>query len=244
MSTPDPLNPQPAVHDCTDDPGPIHSYFAAMAFLLTAEKCRAEHCLTRARAEQALARSKGSGRSPRLCESGLEEIVAQRIFDRTTAQAVWEASFARSFCRIDPGLVGRDHARMLVRIHHRCDETQCRAKLRGLQASAPVRYRCPPPQCEIPDPAIDSAVADYRATRSVLQAVKKAFYAHRPGAAQILITAIAEFAAARRRRDALFLRALPEDGTIPMVVITKFRMDRVEVNRLIPVLDQPLPPAV
>ncbi|MEV0545093.1 hypothetical protein, partial [Nocardia salmonicida] len=81
-------------------------------------------------------------------------------------------------------------------------------------------------------------------TRSVLQSVKKAFYAHQPGAAQTVITAIAEFAAARRRRDALFLRALLKDGTIPMVVITKFRMGRVEINRLIPVLDRPLPPAV
>lgn len=243
MTMPDPLNPQPAVHDCTDDPGPIHSYFAAMAFLMTAEQCRAEHCLTRARAEQALARSSGGGRSPRMCESGLEEAVVQRIYDRTTAQAVWKASAAHSFCRIDPGLVDRDHARMLVRLHHRCDETRCRAKLRGLQAMAPVRYRCPPPQCRISDPVIAAAVADYRATRSVLDVVKEALYAHQPGAEQTVISAIAEFAAARRRRDALFLRALPEDGTMPTVVITKFRMDRIEINRLIPVLDEPLPPA-
>jgi len=244
MSTSDPINPQPAVHDCADDPGPIYSYFAAMAFLMTAENCRAEHCLTRARAEQALGRSSGSGRSPRMCESGLEEVVVQRIYDRTKAQAVWDASVSHWFCRLDPGLVDRDDARMLVRVHRHCDETWCRPKLCGLQAMAPGRYRCPPPQCAIPDPTIDSAVADYRATRSVLQSVKKAFYAHQPGAAQTVITAIAEFAAARRRRDALFLRALLKDGTIPMVVITKFRMGRVEINRLIPVLDRPLPPAV
>ncbi|MGW6700002.1 hypothetical protein [Nocardia sp. NPDC055049] len=242
MTTPDPHNPQPALHDCTEDPGPIHSYFAAMAFLMTAEKCRAEHCLTRARAEQALARSSGSGRSPRMCESRLEEVFAQRIYDRTTVEAVWQASSAHSSCRIDPGLVNRDQARVLVRLHHRCDETRCRPKLRGLQAMAPVRYRCPPPQCGVPDPAIAAAVADYRATKSVLKAVKEAFYAHQPGAEHAVISAIAEYAAARRRRDALFLRALPADGSVPTIVITKFRLDRIEINRLIPVLDAPLPP--
>ncbi|MFE7721900.1 hypothetical protein ACFU44_22975 [Nocardia rhizosphaerihabitans] len=241
MTTPDPLDPQSSAHDCTDDPGPVHSFFAAMALLMITDGCSAEDCLMRARAEQARARTRADGRSPRMCESGLEEVVVQRMYERTTTHAVWEASAARAFCRIDPGLVDRDHARTLVRLHHRCDETRCRPKMRGLQALEPVRFRCPPPRCRIPDAAITSVVAKYHATTSVLRAAKEDFYAHKPGAQQSLVSAIAEYAAARRRRDSLFLQALPEDGAIPTVVIKKFRIDRIDMYRLIPALDQPLP---
>ncbi|MGW6425094.1 hypothetical protein ACWF82_20665 [Nocardia sp. NPDC055053] len=239
MTTPDPLNPQPSAHDCTDDPGPIHSFFAAMALLMLADGCSAEHCLIRARAEQALAQTRSGGRSPRMCESELEEALTQRMHDHTTTHTVWEAAAARAFCRIDPGLVDRDHARTLVRLHHRCDDARCRPKLRGLQALAPVRYRCPPPPCRIPDTAIAAVVAKYLATTSVMRTAKED--AHMPGAEQSVVAAIAEFAAARRGRDALFLRPLPEDGTIPTAVVTKFRIDRLDLYRLIPALYQPLP---
>ncbi|MFE7721884.1 hypothetical protein ACFU44_22890 [Nocardia rhizosphaerihabitans] len=241
MTTPDPLDPQSSVHDCTDDPRPVRSFFAAMTLLMVTDGCSANHCVTRARAEQALARTHLGGRTPRKCESGVEEAVAERMYKRTTTQAMWESSAARTFCRIDPGLLDRDHARTLLRLHHRCAETRCRPKMRGLQALAPVRYPCPPPRCRIPDAAIEAVVAKYHAATSVLRVAKNDFYAHKRGAEQTVVTAIAKYAAARRRRDELFIHALPEDGTIPQTVIAKFRIDRADIYRLVPTLDQPLP---
>ncbi|MFF2085398.1 hypothetical protein ACFVVM_16600 [Nocardia sp. NPDC058176] len=241
MATPDPLDPPPSVHDCTEDPGPIHSFFAAMALLISAEGCSAAHCATRARAEQALGRTSVGGSSSRGCQSGLEEAVTQRIHEYTTTRAVFETSAARVFCRIDPGLVDRDHAGTLVRLHHKCEEARCRPKMRGLQALAPVSYRCPPPRCPISDAAIASVVTKFHAATSVLHEAKKDFYAHKLGAEQTMVTAIAEYAAARCRRDLLFLRALPADGTVPEVVITNFRIDRTDIHRLVPFIDQPLP---
>ncbi|MGV9823873.1 hypothetical protein [Nocardia xishanensis] len=197
----------------------------------------------RARVEHALRQSSSARKSPRMCDFGLEAMFAQqRIHARFTARDKFEASAVHAFCRIDPGLVDRDHARILVRLHSACDETRCRPKLRGLQALAPVHYQCPPPQCGVPDHDIAVVVADYRAACSVLQAVKKALNERRPETAQAMAVATADFAAARWRRDALFLRALPGDGTVPTVVITKLRIDLHDIYRLVPALSQTKPP--
>ncbi|MFE6925465.1 hypothetical protein ACFVAV_30935 [Nocardia sp. NPDC057663] len=239
MTTPDPLDPERMVHDCNDDPGLIHSYFAAMAFLVIAEECRAEHCKVRARAEQALKQPSSGDGLPRICDAGLDEKYSQRIYDRVTARAAWEASVDHAFCRLDPGHLDREQARILLR-HRQCAQERCRLKLRGLQAFAPNRYRCPPPQCRVPDQDIAAAVADYQGTRWVLEAVKAALSVRQPESLSAMAAATAEFAAAHRRRDALFLRALPTDGTIPAMLIRKFRISYFEMHRLIPTFMRPL----
>ncbi|MFE7720561.1 hypothetical protein ACFU44_16145 [Nocardia rhizosphaerihabitans] len=212
-----------------------------MAFLAITEGCHAQDCRMRARAEQALCSVSSEERPPRYCDMGLESVFAQRIYTHVAAREGLEESAPYMFCRIDPGLVGRAHARILVRLHRGCDESRCRPKLRGLQALAPVPYNCLPPRCRVPDRDIVLAVADYRGTWEVLQAVKQAFYARRPEAAEAMTIAIANFAMARRRRDALFLRALPEDGTVPTIVLAKFRIDYLDLNRILPNFAWPLP---
>ncbi|MFE7720518.1 hypothetical protein ACFU44_15925 [Nocardia rhizosphaerihabitans] len=228
-----------AGHDCNDDPGPIHSYFAAMAFLAMTSDCSAEHCKIRARAEQALAQAGRSDRS-RTCLSGLETTFAHRICARLSDHATWDAASTYVFCRLDPGHLGRGQAQILLRLHRHCDPTRCRLKLRALQAFAPQQHQCPPPRCPIPDKDIAVAVADYQATQWVLDAVKVAFYRRQPESVQAMTAATAEFATARRRRDALFLRALPPDGTIPVTVIKKFRITYFDIHRLVPTFTRPL----
>ncbi|MFE6925481.1 hypothetical protein ACFVAV_31015 [Nocardia sp. NPDC057663] len=74
----------------------------------------------------------------------------------------------------------------------------------------------------------------------MLEAVKTALYERQPDAEEAMVAATSEFAAARWRRDTLFLRALPPDGTIPALVIKKFRITFLDVHRLVPAFAQPL----
>lgn len=77
-------------------------------------------------------------------------------------------------------------------------------------------------------------VARYHDAHSTLRTAKAALRERCPGATQVMLAATAEFAAARRDRDAIFLRALPTDGTIPVHVIDKFGISHVHIHRLIP----------
>ncbi|ATL65628.1 hypothetical protein CRH09_04780 [Nocardia terpenica] len=140
------------------------------------------------------------------------------------------------YCRIDPGPVREQFGRMLLRIHDGCDERNCRPKLRGMQAVDPDSPPAPQPECRVPDDRIAAAVARLTGANAALLTARAALRDRHPDAARAMITATADFAAARRHRDALFLRALPGDGTVPAAVIGKFGISYREVRRLVPSL--------
>lgn len=122
---------------------------------------------------------------------------------------------------------------MLLEIHHDCDEAVCCPKRRGLQCVAPEVHSYPPPICHVPDDRISAAVTRYTRAQSTLHAARESLHTQHQDSNQRMLTAIADFAAARRRRDALFLRALPDDDTIPVATITKFGITYAEVYRLV-----------
>ncbi|MFE7721890.1 hypothetical protein ACFU44_22925 [Nocardia rhizosphaerihabitans] len=166
----------------------------------------------------------------------MEEAIAERIYDRVSARVACEAEANDAHCRIDPGFVDARRANRLLGLHHRCDHTRCRPRLRALHALAPNLFVCPAPHCLVSESDISVALADLRATKSVLGAVKEAFYTQRQGAEQAMVAAIAEYAKARRSRDKLFLQALPSDGTIPAIMISRFQIERPDLYRLLPTL--------
>ncbi|MFF0457767.1 hypothetical protein [Nocardia africana] len=233
----DPVGRYPKFHDCDEDPGPIYSYFAAMAFATASSECDPEHCRTRARVEEALSGMCSAAiLPPRTCVAGLEQEISQRVYAKLKSDAAQATTSLFAQCRIDPGVVGRDFGRMLLNIHNDCLYEDCRARLRGLQAIFPGRYECPIPTCPVPDEIVAPTVARFLDACAALQAARESLIGRLPGGAEMMLAATSRYGACRSRRDAMFLRALPDDGTIPAALIARFGLEYLDVHRLLPAL--------
>ncbi len=146
------------------------------------------------------------------------------------------------YCCIDPGPVPGSLGRVLGDIHHGCDVRRCRAKQRAREAITPGTPAIPVAECRVERGKIKAAAARVcTAYTSVLWA-EAALRTGQAGASAAMITATAELGAARRRRDALFLRAVPVDGTIPTELIGRFGLSLREVRRLVPTSAACAPP--
>ncbi|MFF3573867.1 hypothetical protein [Nocardia jiangxiensis] len=170
---------------------------------------------------------------PRQCLEGAYNCYVDRVNASVTALPVMEVPF--EYCRVDPGPVPEPVGRILLDLHHYCDERSCRAKQRGQQGITYDAASNPVPECRVPEERIALVVDRVVAADIALQMAKHALRTEQAEASAEMIAATAEVASARRERDALFLYGLPDDGTVPASMVRAFGMSLREVRRLVPV---------
>lgn len=101
----------------------------------------------------------------------------------------------------------------------------------------------PLPEIRVPDMEITCIVGKYIDSQTALQAAISAVDVRYPDTMEAMLAATDEFSTTRRRRDVLFPRALPGDGTIPTALIAKFGIGHEDLHRLVPGL-APMTPAM
>lgn len=125
---------------------------------------------------------------------------------------------------------------MLVALHRWCDERRCRVTQRGRQAITGT-VSVPVPECRVPADRVARAVGQVMAADIAVTEATHALQAGAREATAALLSATAYAGFARRHRDMLFLRGLPEDGTVPRSMIIGFGLSLRDVLRLVPGLD-------
>ncbi|MBY8858640.1 hypothetical protein K7711_19330 [Nocardia sp. CA2R105] len=221
-----------AWHDCDEDPGPIVSVAIAVAWADLTRGCDPLQCRMHARVCEAFDEFGIEPCPPRQCVEGAYNSSADRVNALVAAAAVVEVPY--EYCRIDPGPVPEPVGRILLDLHHHCDERSCRAKQRGQQGITCDSASSPVPECQVPEERVALVVDRVVAADIALQMAKHALRPGKEEASAEMITATAEFASARRLRDALFLAGLPDDGTVPASMVRAFGMSLREVRRLVP----------
>ncbi|MBY8863805.1 hypothetical protein K7711_45590 [Nocardia sp. CA2R105] len=219
-------------HDCDEDPGPIVSVAIAVACADLTRECDPQQCRMHARVCEAFDEFGVNLFPPRECLEGAYNAHIDRVNALVAASPVVDVPY--EYCRIDPGPVPEPVGRILLDLHHYCDEGSCRAKQRGRQGITYDSASEPAPKYRVPEEQIALVVDRVVAADIRLQVAKSALRAGQGETYAEMIAATADFASARRLRDALFLAGLPDDGTVPALTIRAFGMSLREVRRLVP----------
>ncbi|MFF3569224.1 hypothetical protein ACFYXQ_15750 [Nocardia jiangxiensis] len=230
-----------AWHDCDEDPGPIVSVAIAVACADLTRDCDPQQCRMHARVCEAFDEFGINPLPPRQCLEGTYKSHIDRVNTLAAAAAVVDVPY--EYCRIDPGPVPEPVGRILLDLHHYCDARSCRVKQRGQQGIADDAASKPVPECRAPEEQITLVVDRVVAADIALQMAKHALRTGKGEASAEMIAATAEFASARRLRDALFLAGLPDDSTVPASMVRAFGISLRELRRLIPGLRTRIAPS-
>ncbi|MBF6171079.1 hypothetical protein [Nocardia blacklockiae] len=249
-----PTGPWPKRHDCQHDPGPLESWVVAALCEQLSRTCDPDRCKLRQRAKERLAAdtlggnagpadlfdgvlagdSGGDRADLEVCTEGFDVWVARRTYRRITTARQQRPTMPFEVCCIDLGvLTVRSLGESMLALHERCHAERCWPKRRALQVLRPGTYGDPPPRCGVPDAEISAAVDGYLHAAADRASASARFQRSRSATdAEALLEALDRFAWACRRRDATFLQALPDTGSIPAALIRKFDLAVVEAIRI------------